>query len=149
MVVGKTAAGHLYSRLIPLVLLLVDGMHSFVLLLKHSIFPPSFLWLHFESIDSIFNFEPSELGSSPIDVSDPSWELYVLIQKKPDQQGEIQCRVLGFSAIYRFYHYPDSSRLRLGQVYSPLFLLVTGLTHLENLILVPLYEYYLNLYSYL
>ncbi|KAK4602765.1 hypothetical protein RGQ29_011677 [Quercus rubra] len=79
MVVGKTAAGHLYSRLIPLVLLLVDG-------------------------------------SSPIDVSDPSWELYVLIQKKPDQQGEIQCRVLGFSAIYRFYHYPDSSRLRLGQI---------------------------------
>ena len=125
MVVGKTAAGHLYSRLIPLVLLLVDGMHSFVLLLKHSIFPPSFLWLHFESIDSIFNFEPSELGSSPIDVSDPSWELYVLIQKKPDQQGEIQCRVLGFSAIYRFYHYPDSSRLRLGQVYFPLFLLVS------------------------
>ncbi|PQQ14738.1 histone acetyltransferase type B catalytic subunit [Prunus yedoensis var. nudiflora] len=39
LVVGKTAAGHLYSHLIPLVLLLIDG-------------------------------------SSPIDVVDPSWELY-------------------------------------------------------------------------
>ncbi|XP_059433251.1 histone acetyltransferase type B catalytic subunit [Corylus avellana] len=79
MVVGTTAAGHLYSRLIPLVLLLVDG-------------------------------------SSPIDVIDPRWELYVLIQKKTDQQGEVQCKLLGFTAIYRFYHYPDSSRLRLSQI---------------------------------
>uniref|UniRef100_A0A2N9F3C1 histone acetyltransferase n=1 Tax=Fagus sylvatica TaxID=28930 RepID=A0A2N9F3C1_FAGSY len=79
MVVGNMDAGHLYSRLIPLVLLLVDG-------------------------------------SSPIDVIDPRWELYVLIQKKPDQQGNIQCRLLGFTAIYRFYHYPDSSRLRLSQI---------------------------------
>ncbi|XP_041006246.1 histone acetyltransferase type B catalytic subunit isoform X1 [Juglans microcarpa x Juglans regia] len=79
MVVGSTAAGHLYSCLIPLVLLLVDG-------------------------------------SSPIDVIDPRWELYVLIQKKPDQQGEIQCRLLGFTAIYRFFHYPESSRLRLSQI---------------------------------
>lgn len=62
----------------------------------------------------------SELGSSPIDVIDPRWELYVLIQKNSDQQGKIQCRLLGFTAIYRFYHYPESSRLRLSQVYLDL-----------------------------
>ncbi|KAH7519166.1 hypothetical protein FEM48_Zijuj08G0006900 [Ziziphus jujuba var. spinosa] len=79
MVVGKTAAGPLYCRLVPLVFLLVDG-------------------------------------SSPIDVMDPRWELYLLIQKKTDQQGKFQCKLLGFTAVYRFYHYPDSHRLRLSQI---------------------------------
>ncbi|CAL0334858.1 unnamed protein product [Lupinus luteus] len=79
MVVGNMATGHLYSRLIPLVLLLVDG-------------------------------------SSPIDVIDPCWELYLIIQKETDLQGEIQYRLIGFTAVYRFYHYPDSSRLRLSQI---------------------------------
>lgn len=76
---GNMATGQLYSHIIPLVLLLVDG-------------------------------------SSPIDVTDSMWELYVVVQKKTDQQGEIQCLLLGFTAIYRFYHYPDNSRLRLGQI---------------------------------
>ncbi|CAL2275801.1 unnamed protein product [Prunus armeniaca] len=31
----------------------------------------------------------SSVSSSAIDVVDPSWELYVLIQRKTDQQGEI------------------------------------------------------------
>ncbi|KAJ0031085.1 hypothetical protein Pint_13337 [Pistacia integerrima] len=79
MVVGNMATGHLYSRLIPLVLLLVDG-------------------------------------SNPIDVTDPRWELYLLIQKTEDQQGDIQHRLLGFTALYRFYHYPDSTRIRLSQI---------------------------------
>ncbi|KAM1361264.1 hypothetical protein COP2_027086 [Malus domestica] len=79
LVVGKTAAGHLYSHLIPLVLLLVDG-------------------------------------SSPIDVVDPRWELYVLIQNKTDEKGDIYNVLFGFTAVYRFYHYPDSSRLRLSQI---------------------------------
>ncbi|XP_044464272.1 histone acetyltransferase type B catalytic subunit-like isoform X2 [Mangifera indica] len=79
MVVGNMATGHLYSRLVPLVLLLVDG-------------------------------------SNPIDVTDPRWELYLLIQKKKDQQGDIQHRLLGFTAVYRFYHYPDSTRIRLSQI---------------------------------
>ncbi|XP_061336568.1 histone acetyltransferase type B catalytic subunit-like [Gastrolobium bilobum] len=79
MVVGNMTTGHLYSRLIPLVLLLVDG-------------------------------------SSPIDVTDPSWELYLVIQKETDLQGEMQCRLIGFTAVYRFYHYPDGSRLRLSQI---------------------------------
>ncbi|KAF3454225.1 hypothetical protein FNV43_RR04672 [Rhamnella rubrinervis] len=55
-------------------------------------------------------------GSSPIDVTDPRWELYLLIQKKTDQQGDIQSRLLGFTAVYRFYHYPESFRLRLSQI---------------------------------
>ncbi|KAK7300759.1 hypothetical protein RJT34_11609 [Clitoria ternatea] len=79
LVAGNMAAGQLYSHLIPLTLLLVDG-------------------------------------SSPIDVTDPHWELYLVIQKKPDQEGEIQCRLIGFTAVYRFYHYPGDSRLRLSQI---------------------------------
>ncbi|RYR65472.1 hypothetical protein Ahy_A03g011405 [Arachis hypogaea] len=79
MVVGSMATGHLYSRLIPLVLLLVDG-------------------------------------SSPIDVTDPHWELYLVTQNETDQQGETQCRLIGFAAIYRFYHYPGGTRLRLSQI---------------------------------
>lgn len=55
-------------------------------------------------------------GSSPIDVTDPSWELYLLIQKKSDQEGDVRSVLLGFAALYRFYHYPDSSRLRISQI---------------------------------
>ncbi|CAM8904783.1 unnamed protein product [Rhodiola kirilowii] len=79
LVAGSLPAGQLYSRLIPLVLLLVDG-------------------------------------SSPIDVTDPRWELYVLLQKKPTDEGDTQYLLLGFSAVYRFFHYPDTSRLRLSQI---------------------------------
>ncbi|KAK6944866.1 Histone acetyl transferase HAT1 N-terminal [Dillenia turbinata] len=79
LVVSNMSVGHLYSRLVPLVLLLVDG-------------------------------------STPIDVTDPKWELYVVTEKQNDQQGDSQCRLLGFTAIYRFYHYPDTSRMRLGQI---------------------------------
>ncbi|CAL1414215.1 unnamed protein product [Linum trigynum] len=79
MVMDNPDAGNLYSRLVPLVLLLVDG-------------------------------------SNPIDVTDPGWELYVLTQKKDLEHEDVQSRLLGFSAIYRFYHYPDSTRLRLGQI---------------------------------
>ncbi|KAL5574393.1 hypothetical protein UlMin_023990 [Ulmus minor] len=79
MVVAKSDAGPLYARLIPLVLLLVDG-------------------------------------SSPIDVTDSNWELYLLIQKKTNQQEEIQSLLVGFAALYRFYHYPDISRLRISQI---------------------------------
>ncbi|KAI4380730.1 hypothetical protein MLD38_006891 [Melastoma candidum] len=78
MVMGNMAAGHLYSRLVPLVLLLVDG-------------------------------------SNPIDVTDSSWELYVLIKKVPGLKNSLDS-LLGFAALYRFYHHPDSTRLRLGQI---------------------------------
>lgn len=42
LVVGKTAAGHLYSRLIPLVLLLVDGNFFTYLVLSQN---PAILFL--------------------------------------------------------------------------------------------------------
>nr|GEX40819.1 histone acetyltransferase type B catalytic subunit [Tanacetum cinerariifolium] len=70
--------GLLYCRLIPLVLLLVDG-------------------------------------SNPIDVTDPDWQMYLVVEKKSDQQDTPQ-KLLGFAALYRFFHYPDSHRLRLGQM---------------------------------
>ncbi|XP_016446823.2 histone acetyltransferase type B catalytic subunit [Nicotiana tabacum] len=71
--------GHLYSRLVPLVLLLVDG-------------------------------------SNPIDILDPRWEIYLLIQERKDTQEESLSRLLGFAAVYRFHRYPESKRLRLGQI---------------------------------
>ncbi|KAM7509638.1 hypothetical protein LguiA_020091 [Lonicera macranthoides] len=75
-----TPVGPIYCRLIPLVLLLVDG-------------------------------------SNPIDITDPRWEIYLLVQKKIDQQAEgNQLKLLGFAALYRFYHYPESLRLRLSQI---------------------------------
>ncbi|KAM6549027.1 hypothetical protein CsatB_020703 [Cannabis sativa] len=55
-------------------------------------------------------------GSSPIDVTDPCWELYLLIENKVDHQGEEHSLLLGFAAAYRFYHYPGSSRLRISQI---------------------------------
>ncbi|CAA3016458.1 histone acetyltransferase type B catalytic subunit [Olea europaea subsp. europaea] len=68
--------GHLYSRLVPLVLLLIDG-------------------------------------SNPIDVTDPRWEIYLLVRK---DQEDRHFRLLGFAAVYRFNRYPDGKRLRLGQI---------------------------------
>lgn len=74
-----TPVGHLYSRLVPLVLLLIDG-------------------------------------SNPIDISDPSWEIYLLVQKTTVEQEYGILSILGFAAVYRFFKYPDSMRLRLGQI---------------------------------
>ncbi|CAH1419762.1 unnamed protein product [Lactuca virosa] len=73
--VEGTSMGLLYCRLVPLVLLLVDG-------------------------------------SNPIDVTDPDWEVYLLVEKKSDESQKL----LGFAALYRFFHYPGSKRLRLGQI---------------------------------
>ncbi|KAK4432935.1 Histone acetyltransferase type B catalytic subunit [Sesamum alatum] len=74
--VSGIMVGHLYSRLVPLVLLLVDG-------------------------------------SNPIDVTDPKWEIYILVRKV--QEGSCM-KLLGFAAVYRFHRYPDNMRLRLGQI---------------------------------
>ncbi|CAD5166815.1 unnamed protein product [Musa acuminata subsp. malaccensis] len=69
----------LYSRLVPLVLLLVDG-------------------------------------GSPIDVTDPRWEIFLVVKKVQDPLGDCITNVLGFATVYRFFHYPDSTRLRIGQI---------------------------------
>ncbi|PIA42211.1 hypothetical protein AQUCO_02100229v1 [Aquilegia coerulea] len=79
MAVNSMSVGELYWRLVPLVLLLVDG-------------------------------------SSPIDVTDPRWEIYVAVESKSNDQGVVGIKLLGFAAVYRFYYYPDSSRLRISQV---------------------------------
>ncbi|XP_039118986.1 probable histone acetyltransferase type B catalytic subunit [Dioscorea cayenensis subsp. rotundata] len=71
--------GLLYSRLIPLVLLLVEG-------------------------------------GSPIDIADPRWEIYFVVKKTRDKSGDYSMKLLGFAAAYLFYHYPDSTRLRISQI---------------------------------
>ncbi|ESQ42743.1 hypothetical protein EUTSA_v10013465mg [Eutrema salsugineum] len=78
MEIGSPNAGLLYSRLVPLVLLFVDG-------------------------------------SNPIDVTDPDWQLYLLIQKKEDKEEPLY-RIVGFTAVYKFYRYPDRLRMRLSQI---------------------------------
>ncbi|CAL5415863.1 unnamed protein product [Camellia sinensis] len=100
VVVGTMPVGHLYSRLVPLVLILVDG-------------------------------------SNPIDIIDPRCEILLIVQKKIDLQGGNQLRLLGFVAIYRFYHYPDSVRLRLSQKRGCGFSKLEPLNALENDVHVP------------
>ncbi|RID41114.1 hypothetical protein BRARA_J01100 [Brassica rapa] len=78
MEIGSPNAGLLYSRLVPLVLLFVDG-------------------------------------SNPIDVTDPDWHLYLLIQKKEHKEEPLY-QILGFTAVYKFYRYPDRLRMRLSQI---------------------------------
>lgn len=55
-------------------------------------------------------------GSNPIDVTDPRWEIYVLVKKPSDAGEDDPLNLIGFAAVYRFHRYPDSERLRLGQV---------------------------------
>lgn len=118
--IGNSIAGHLYSRLVPLVLLLIDG--NFFISQVTSQFLQFFVLLKVQGFSSkekggkksnfkvMMHSASLRSGSNPIDVTDPGWELYLLIQQGPP------CRLLGFSAVYRFYRYPDSSRLRLSQV---------------------------------
>ncbi|KAK1290576.1 putative histone acetyltransferase type B catalytic subunit [Acorus calamus] len=55
-------------------------------------------------------------GSSPIDISDPRWEIYLVIKKMIDYSGESNFCALGFATVYRFYRYPESWRLRISQI---------------------------------
>ncbi|KAI0496530.1 hypothetical protein KFK09_022849 [Dendrobium nobile] len=71
--------GLLYSRLVPLTFLLIDG-------------------------------------SSPIDVTDSKWDIYFAVKKIQSQTGDYDLRLLGFATVYRFYHHPESTRLRLSQI---------------------------------
>ncbi|XP_047338102.1 histone acetyltransferase type B catalytic subunit [Impatiens glandulifera] len=78
-IVDIMSVGTLYSRLVPFVLLLIDG-------------------------------------SNPIDITDPCWEIFVIVKKKRDEEVDNHVQLLGLAALYRFFHYPNSSRLRLGQI---------------------------------
>lgn len=72
------AAAFLYSRLVPLVLLLVEG-------------------------------------STPIDIGEHGWEM-LLVVKKTTQEVVSKFELLGFAAVHNFYHYPESTRLRISQI---------------------------------
>ncbi|CAL5074688.1 unnamed protein product [Urochloa decumbens] len=72
------AAAFLYSRLVPLVLLLVEG-------------------------------------STPIDIGEHGWEM-LLVVKKTTQESVSKFQLLGFAAVHNFYHYPDSTRMRISQI---------------------------------
>lgn len=90
----------------------MTGLSGIVLLGLH--------FMHHHSCEiatrGITGFMFSKSGSNPIDVTDPKWEIYLVVQKNIDHEGGSQLRLLGFSTVYRFYHYPDSCRLRLSQV---------------------------------
>nr|CAB3456878.1 unnamed protein product [Digitaria exilis] len=76
--VVQGAAAFLYSRLVPLVLLLVEG-------------------------------------STPIDIGEHGWEM-LLVVKKTTQESVSRFQLLGFAAVHNFYHYPESTRLRISQI---------------------------------
>lgn len=78
-VLHNMPVGLLYSRLVPLILLLVEG-------------------------------------SRPVDVTDPKWEIYFIVKKIKDDSGGYNMELLGFATVYRFYHYPDTTRLRISQI---------------------------------
>lgn len=55
-------------------------------------------------------------GSQPIEQDDPKWEIYIRIQRESLSGGNDVYRLLGFCTVYRFYHYPDTTRLRISQI---------------------------------
>ncbi|KAG8049618.1 hypothetical protein GUJ93_ZPchr0009g639 [Zizania palustris] len=73
------AAAFLYSRLVPLVLLLVEG-------------------------------------STPIDITEHGWEMFLVVKKATQVSSNSNFLVLGFAAVHHFYHYPESTRLRISQI---------------------------------
>ncbi|CAA6660968.1 unnamed protein product [Spirodela intermedia] len=77
MGLNNLPVGTLYSRLVPLVLLFVEGS---------------------------------------VDITDPGWDIYFVVKKTSDQTGDTLIELLGFATVYRFYHYPDSTRLRISQI---------------------------------
>ncbi|MCO5556558.1 hypothetical protein L7F22_010108 [Adiantum nelumboides] len=54
-------------------------------------------------------------AATPIEIKDPRWEVYVCLEKAAE---EYNCpwRIVGFCRVYRFFKYPDSTRLRVSQI---------------------------------
>ncbi|BBN20058.1 histone acetyltransferase 1 [Marchantia polymorpha subsp. ruderalis] len=50
-------------------------------------------------------------GARPIEDDDPLWEVYLALEIHDDRR-----KIMGFCNVYRFYHYPDSTRLRISQI---------------------------------
>eukprot|EP00249_Psilotum_nudum_P013962 c24599_g1_i1 orf=182-1147(-) len=51
-----------------------------------------------------------------IEQDDPRWDLYVTLQRGSVPEQENPWKLVGFCTVYRFYHYPDSTRFRISQI---------------------------------
>eukprot|EP00899_Mesostigma_viride_P015545 jgi/Mesvir1/23992/Mv10748-RA.2 len=55
-------------------------------------------------------------GASLITLDDPSWEIFVALERGHSEGGQPTMHVAGFCTVYHFYAYPDSTRMRLSQL---------------------------------
>ncbi|PIA31987.1 hypothetical protein AQUCO_04700098v1 [Aquilegia coerulea] len=53
---------------------------------------------------------------SPIDVTDPGWEIYLAVESKSNDHGVVGIKLLGFAAVYRFHDNTGNLRLRISQI---------------------------------
>ncbi|EEE69531.1 hypothetical protein OsJ_29003 [Oryza sativa Japonica Group] len=56
------------------------------------------------------------LGSTPIDITEHGWEMLLVVKKSAQASSSSNFLVLGFAAVHHFYHYPESTRLRISQI---------------------------------
>lgn len=54
-------------------------------------------------------------GASYIHEDEANWEWLTTFQKWQDDEGRTRWAFVGYTSLYRFWHYPSSSRLRLSQ----------------------------------
>ncbi|KAI5061894.1 hypothetical protein GOP47_0022433 [Adiantum capillus-veneris] len=54
-------------------------------------------------------------AATPIELKDPRWEVYVCLEKASNESSCVW-KMVGFCRVYRFFKYPDSTRLRVSQI---------------------------------
>ncbi|MCO5558597.1 hypothetical protein L7F22_012183 [Adiantum nelumboides] len=54
-------------------------------------------------------------AATPIELKDPRWEVYVCLEKASNDSNCLWTMV-GFCRVYRFFKYPDTTRLRVSQI---------------------------------
>ncbi|KAL4451974.1 hypothetical protein ABPG75_007636 [Micractinium tetrahymenae] len=55
-------------------------------------------------------------AAAAIDAADEGWQLFTIVEEPPKVPGALGPAVVGFATAYRFWHYPEGSRLRLAQI---------------------------------
>ncbi|KAL4422981.1 hypothetical protein ABPG77_005461 [Micractinium sp. CCAP 211/92] len=55
-------------------------------------------------------------AAAAIDPEDDGWHLFTIVEEPPKVAGAPGPAVVGFATAYRFWHYPEGSRLRLAQI---------------------------------
>lgn len=55
-------------------------------------------------------------AATAIDAEDHGWHLFTIVEEAPKVPGAPGPAVVGFATTYRFWHYPEGSRLRLAQI---------------------------------